>query len=419
VGREHELDRLRRYARGLLAADGALFPTADKSSVTLACAEMVSADHNDDGLGDFSAQLLEQADGAGPLAGCLLEAVHTEWPHDPLTAMAWPLLDTAGREWRRNPRARLALGRTYQRAFREQVESAARDLATHERAQGNRLRTLQRIVQFSCVAIHSHAQALGAGGALGDRVPALLAAAGVKGSPLAEASERSVDRICARFEAWLAQQVAGLIAAGKPLSGGDGPDVPDSLDGRTVRSYLAGIGTASREHQAPDKDTLDDRMADFERYRKALEGAKVSDVLGHTLVAAHVREYASGGPRSFLQTLSRRVGLLFPPFQGRSREKRVHPSVPVLDMLVRACVPAGNMVPLATFLERLWLRFGLIVGGRSDDSWDDSSFLQSRGLAVDVSALEENMSALVDQLLLIGLARAHADNVTFVGDPNV
>ena len=418
VDHQRDLDRLRRYANGLLAADGAVYPSAEHSSLTLACAEMVSADHNDHGLGDFAATLLEGPDGTGPLANCVLDALHSAWPSDPVATIVWPLLDTSGKEWRRPRKGKKALSSPHNRAFREQMHLAATDLASHERSQGNRLRTLQRAVQFACAATHAHAQALGAGGILADRTPALLTASGPKGSPVARASERSLERVYMRFERWLGDQLAQLIHAGRPLAPGAEALVADSLDGRKIRGVLSSIGLPKLPHGSPDKETLDERMTDFERFRKELDGSDPASILGHTLVTAHVREYISGGPRVFLQGLARKIGLLYPPYQGRSREKRVRPSVPVLDMLVRACVPAGEMISLTLFLERLWERFGFIVGGRRVASWDDSVFLRKQGLAVDIANLAENSDAFVGQLLLMGLARTHADNVTFIGDPH-
>ena len=96
--------------------------------------------------------------------------------------------------------------------------------------------------------------------------------------------------------------------------------------------------------------------------------------------------------------------------------KRLRPSVPMLDMLVRACVPADDAVPLETFLERLWSRFGIIVGGRRDPKWDDEEVLSRSQVFVDGASLVDNTERFVDELVAVGLARRYADHVTFVGD---
>lgn len=48
-GRADKFDRARRYAHGLLGADKGLFPSEDKSSLSLTCGAMVTRDNNDRG----------------------------------------------------------------------------------------------------------------------------------------------------------------------------------------------------------------------------------------------------------------------------------------------------------------------------------------------------------------------------------
>src|SRR5690242_15964996 len=56
--RESSFDQMRRYMRGVLAADGAVFPSADNSALTLSTARMVSRDPMDRGVGDFASALI-------------------------------------------------------------------------------------------------------------------------------------------------------------------------------------------------------------------------------------------------------------------------------------------------------------------------------------------------------------------------
>jgi hypothetical protein len=87
-----------------------------------------------------------------------------------------------------------------------------------------------------------------------------------------------------------------------------------------------------------------------------------------------------------------------------------------MDVLVRACVPANDALPLDQFLENLWGAFGLIVGGRRGQEGGDAELLSRNGIDIDPSNLVANTDALVDLLADMGLARRFADNVTFVGD---
>jgi hypothetical protein len=289
-------------------------------------------------------------------------------------------------------------------------------LATHERVQGNRLRTLHRAVHFACLTTHVHAQALAGGGDLSKRPPALVAMGGQRRSDIALASERSLDGIYVGLEAWLAERLAARIADGTAF-GGEALDFSVlTTDGRQVRAVLQRVGVARKPHATPSKEETDSRFATFQAIRRDLGGENARRILAHTLVSCYTREYESGGPRRFLQALGRKVGLLYPHFQGAAREKRIRPSVPIIDVLVRSCVPAGEAIPLDEFLERLWVRFGLILGARRNDVWDDAEVLARAGLPVDADALTRNTEAFIDELSLMGLARRYPDGVTFVGD---
>ncbi len=409
-------ERARRYLHGLLAADGAVFPSAEHSSVSLTCAQMASRDNNDRGLGEFGLTLI--GDRTTPLAKILGQRLSVEKPTDPLTIAAWPLLVGEGRKAKVNERSSNAMKRRHSQSILGEFKAAALSLAGHEEAQGNRLRSLERAVHFVCVATHAHAQAVAADGKLDERVPALLVAETAKGSDLARASERSLRLVQDRFAHWLAERLADRLAAGKPCTEDEVLDVPSSADGREFRRLLRTIGVAKKPHDQPADEVLDERMSAFSEAKHRFGKGEPAKCLGSTLVQSYLSEYESGGPREALTRLCTRAGLLYPHYQGRSAEKRFQPSAPVLDMLVRCCVAADEAVPLNEFLARLWRRFGLMAGDRRDDSWNDGTYLHDHGLSVDPGRLRDNTDALVAQLVTMGLARRFPDNVTFVGVAN-
>lgn len=411
-------DRARRYLEGLLGTDKGVFPSTEQSDLTLTCAQMASRSGNDRGLGDFGASLLRGASDSAILAEAFIAAAESASPRDPITAAVWPLLDTEVKSTSRAQKATKALQRPHNQEVVRSLRLAARDLASHERVQGNRLRTLERVVHFVCVATQVHAQALAADGELQARMPLLVAMGGDLHRELVEAGEQSLQMMYEQFEEWLGKAVAERIRRGKAVDGAEGVIEADTLDGRTVRRVLREIGVARKGHPEPDDDTLDLRMADFETARREFGRDDPALVLGHTLVRCYVREFSSGGPRPFLQGLESRTGLVYPHYQGRGM-RRIRPSTSILDMLVRSCVAVDELVPFEDFLCRLWERFGLVVGGRRSAAWDDAEILHERGVSIDPDALVGNTEALVQQLEGMGLARRYADNVTFVGDAHV
>jgi hypothetical protein len=220
----------------------------------------------------------------------------------------------------------------------------------------------------------------------------------------------------AGFERWLGDRLGAMLRERRPLAEGEDPIEVKSTDGRTIRSILGKVGVARKPHDAPDAEDINLRYQHYTAYLKSRPDDDAPAVLGHALVACYVKEYESGGPRPFLQGLGRRCGLLYPHYAGRVREKRLRPSVQVLDMLVRSCVPAGKGLPLEEFLSLLWERFGVLVGGRRSDDWDDAEALSGAGIHVDVQTLSFNTDQFVNALALMGLARRFPDGVTFVGD---
>jgi hypothetical protein len=411
---QSEFDKARRYAFGLLNADNAVYPSAENSALTLTCGEMASRSR-DFGLGQFGAALLESGDSEA-LATILRRSLEVKRPDDPITTIVWPLLSDNAKPTSAAETISKALRKKHHQACLKEFQLAAKQLASHEEQQGNRLRTLERVVHFVCIATHAHAQALAADGSLADRPPLLMALTGEKRSELAIASERSLEEMYSKFESWLVKQEAIRLRGKKPLTRDERLEEL-SIDGRTARKILKQILSAQRNPpEEPDAEILSARMADFEDAKRAFGKDDPALLMAHAVVRSYLREFESGGPRSFLQSLARKVGLLYPHFQGNSRDKRVRPSVAILDLLVRACVPVRAPIPLDEFLERLWRTFGLVVGGRTGGDECDADLLSRNGIDVDPSVLVANTIAFVDTLASMGLARRFADNVTFVGD---
>ena len=414
-GQPDRLNCVRRFLRGILAADGGVFPSPNDSCLTLASPLMISRSHNDRGVGEFAAQLLGDPSEPGTLANVLHSVFSKENLEDPLTTAAWPLLPEPAAGHPIAKRGSIeALHKPHASTIIDALRQAARDLATHEQRQGNRLRTLERAVYLAVAGTFAHAQAIPAFGDPSKRIPALLAADSPKASELSGASEISLDLIYRNFENWLTVRLADRIRDGKPLAPGGSP-LPKDISESQARTFLVELRGAKKEHPAPDRKTVETRLAAFAEALH-LERGDIPVALARALVTSYLTEYESGGPQRFLQGLARRAGLLYPHFQGRSIEKRLRPNVRVLDALVRACVPADELYPLQDFLDVLWRRFGIIVGGRVSVEPTDLDLLSANGVHVDPEALSANVERFVDQLTAIGLAQRHADNVTFVGD---
>jgi hypothetical protein len=204
------------------------------------------------------------------------------------------------------------------------------------------------------------------------------------------------------------------IAKGQPLESGSAEALTIKRRDK-ARRFLESVEAAGRTGGKPAASVIARRTAAFEEALE-LNGRDISGSLAAALVESYLDEFESGGPRPFLQKLGRTAGLLFPPFAGRSKEKRISPSVTMLDTLVRACVPVGELIPVEDAFQALWLRFGLIVGGRVNTEPTDLELLERTGIQLDPTDLDENVELFVDECVRLGLARRYADNVSLIGD---
>jgi hypothetical protein len=424
---EARFERLREAVRGVLAADKGVFPEARLSSLTLTCPQMISADNMDKRVGAFMAALLRgpDPDAPGPLAKLLLSLMAARpevaaMPRDPISFLVWPLLSHEPEHLKRESRRCPVFESKSLSSFAAHFAAAAESLAAQEKAHGNRLATLERGVQFVCLAVLAHAQALAANGRIAQRPPLLIAMDAQKGSRLATASETSLLRYYESFEAWLGAQLADRIRRGQVVSTVKDPShpaeaapAPESMHRGSVRAWLKTFGDA--KGNAPSQEILDDRMAMFEEALAEHGKEQLADVLGATVAGCYYQEYKNGGPRDFLQGIGKQIGLIFPHGAGRSQDKRIRPSVQTLDVLVKACTPTERPIPLDEFLRNLWHRFGLVVHGTLEDDVTVQNVLTAANIDVSPTDLKENRNALVSHLVDVGLARRYPDNVAYVG----
>jgi hypothetical protein len=407
-------EQLRDYARGLLAADGAVFPSAENSSLTLTCREMISRDPNDRKVGAFAAALLDGRDGKGALGRLIRKWLpeNEQTPSDPITALAWPLLSHEP-DLLASETAQLAEN-SIANATIDLLEQAATRLAEHDESNQNRLGSLERAVHFSVLGLLAHAQGLAAHGSLDKRVPLIMTASAEKGSALTIASEESLTRMFDQFDEFLVSRLSSRLRKKQAIKYGTKRSddkrlvIPaQRLD--AVRKFFRSIN--GYRDTAVTEELLDERMNRWSRARRTRGKDDPNLVMADALVTSYLEENKGGNPREFLQAIGCRTGLIYPHFEGRSSEKRVRPSVEILEVLVKACTPVDRPVSDLQFLDEVWRTFGFVTGGRPDDAL----LLQDAGIEVAFEELSSNWDRLVSRLADIGLARRYPDNISYIG----
>ena len=117
---------------------------------------------------------------------------------------------------------------------------------------------------------------------------------------------------------------------------------------------------------------------------------------------------ASSHPVTYIRALGTSSGLLYPPDKLHPN-KRFVVSQDILEMLLRSCVNTGEVISGMEIRERLWNRFGIVIGG----SQFEMQMLQSGGmiLQADEDALEENFASFAATLESMDFAEVMADGI--------
>lgn len=385
--------------RRILGTDSAAFgKTAELSSFSSPTALTVTRDASDEQAGAFVHRLWNE-----PTRLRLLDILRDlTSPQrdfskvDDLTAVLIPLTDGT------NPVRREERAET--QAFplsevEECLRAAARDLASYEdKVLPNPMATLQRIVLLASISLFFHAATRAHECAGLPRRVLLLDASNSRISVVADVSEASVTALFNDAREYMARVLADALAQPAP---GDQHRVwvsdPESAVAEMFRRRLAGGKVPNLREVVDALDELGESDGD------------VQAELPRRLVAL----LESGGGRSldaFIRLIGVRAGLLYP--QQKNPQKRLVPMDRTLEVLVAATFDlSGRPLEYRDFLDELYRRWGIVVGGRLEDG----QILADARVSVSSADLTENSERFLTRLQRLGLARKMADSVAVVG----
>ena len=117
---------------------------------------------------------------------------------------------------------------------------------------------------------------------------------------------------------------------------------------------------------------------------------------------------ASSHPVVYLRQIGTHAGLLYPP-TNLHVNKRFVVSQDMLEMIMRSCVEPDETLVAAELKERLWSRFGIVIGG--DET--DMEKIQATGsiISADTDALRNNFNRFSKTLEAINFADIMADGI--------
>ena len=117
---------------------------------------------------------------------------------------------------------------------------------------------------------------------------------------------------------------------------------------------------------------------------------------------------ASSHPVNCLKVLGTSSGILYPPDKLHPN-KRFALSQDVLEMMLRSCVGPGEVLNSKEIRERLWERFGIIIGGSQFEL--DKIRQSGMIMQVDEDALEANFTSFASALESMDFAEEMADGI--------
>ena len=117
---------------------------------------------------------------------------------------------------------------------------------------------------------------------------------------------------------------------------------------------------------------------------------------------------ASSHPVNCLKVLGTSSGILYPPDKLHPN-KRFALSQDVLEMMLRSCVGPDEVLNCKEIRERLWERFGIIIGGSQFEL--DKIRQSGMIMQVDEDALEANFTSFASALESMDFAEEMADGI--------
>ncbi len=378
-----DLMKLRKMLYLMLNADHAIYE-GGMESYSAGYAGFVSNDRIGQDGGEFVALWL------GRYAPELHELVKSDLasPYDIISIVTAPLMDD-GMSVYHPPldEDRLACFRQPNPVIAQRfadLAAAATTLYQHISQQENKLLRLRQAVLFACFLLTRHLAWL-EHYYLPDIPPAifLLDFSSRSDSAIARASQLAYNRVCqsiCRFYTWafddyLARGWHGGIALAAELA-------------TTEPSYKGKTSTEARQYW---------RLA-------AAEGG--SNPYAQAIYDILAME-AQSNPINYLRQLGIRSGLMLPA-GNRQPIKRFAVRQDMLEMLVRGAVAPGKSVTMDELLELFWQRYGIIIGGRSED---EARLLEANIYQADTQELQQNAQNFAMRLQDLNFAQLLADGV--------
>ena len=392
--KDDDLIAFRNILQKLLAADNGVFSGTDDGMVSYSAGSkyFITSPALYEDAGEFVGSLVNKYCPA--LSKHIKEILKNE--NDPISILFEPVAEDDTKALASDHLDDIAIISSGDKEFEEFAKGlvAAGDcLLKHLKNHPNQLTQL-RIFNFFCIyVLIRYLSSLEAFYCKGNKRPFLLDFSGEASSSVARASVMSytqIHRAISRFYAWGYAQCLKM----------DGLTKADLMEMEPPKFDEKGKSKVGNVELS--------RMWDLAKVdAKDLDEENALLVFGTTIYDMLALE-ASSHPVVYLRQIGTHAGLLYPP-TNLHVNKRFVVAQDMLEMIMRACVEPDETLVATELKERLWHRFGIVIGGDEGDL----QRIQSTGsiLSADTDALRANFDRFAKTLEAINFADIMADGI--------
>lgn len=418
----------RKAIADAFAADHTVFRGVNVSSYSLSHVRHTTNDNHDRETGQWLCGILYQGD-MHP-AYDLLKKLLTQVPirtapddlvmSDVLSVLSLPFVDESQQpksksleDWR--PKS-LTVNDHGQ--FDDEIVNTIRTAfdrlaANDERSalKNGKLDTLRRMTTLGCFSVYLHLVNIGTNK---ERVPMFLNL-DRQSRTLKRASQASYRAIIRSIESFFQTAIAkklDVLAVDGPFRVLDNGDGSNDDFNALVRQFIEDIDW----YRNPSNSKEDGKVTSFKNdcwnfylsYRGDAAKYTPKEALAHALTDL-IGLVFSAKPYDVARNLGVKIGLLTRGDPPNNKAYQLHPDL--LEVLVRATVPAGEEWTSKELAQEWYKRFGLLFGGLGYEN----EILPAWGVPpVDLSELAANVRQLEQQLELSGYAQRYADGVVLI-----
>jgi hypothetical protein len=398
--------------RTLLMTDKAVYGSLTFASPTTPVGSLVTNDSSDEHTGAFLKELWSLTSDTDPHESPLLQFLREKIDPesdlslaDDLTVLFAPLNDGM-KELKKSSSImdcedfkKFQQNRDHDPVL-NQLKQAANCLFVYEKeVRPNSIASLERIICLGSLSVFFYFATRGRIWANLPPRPLLIQASGNSTSPIARASEESVQQLTVRdAKRYMVSILESLLIE---IS----PDSDEWLELWATGEIWNKFTELTGVERKPKDDSEIKELTRIVIQRDP--EIEIEDILAE--VVDKLNEKASLA--DYLRLLGLRSGLLYP--QQKNPKKRVCPEDRVIEVLVAGTINVVNeVVEYQEFLERLWERFGIVTGGHPEDEF----LLTQAGIPrVSSKHLRQNSEAFLKRLEEQGLAKRMADSKALVG----